>query len=46
MGKSNNNHTPIPIDKDLWQDFQDLCDDEGLTFEEGIEICDYLKNVG
>lgn len=37
MGNGEDKLTPILIDKNLWQDFEDLCDDEGLTFEEGIE---------
>lgn len=37
MGKSKSNLMPVLIDKDLWQDFEDLCDDEDLSFEEGIE---------
>lgn len=37
MGNGEDKLTPILIDKNLWQDFEDLCDDEGLTFEESIE---------
>ncbi|MBQ0045694.1 MAG: hypothetical protein KBS35_02285 [Mycoplasma sp.] len=37
MGNGEDKLTPILIDKNLWQDFEDLCDDEDLTFEEGIE---------
>ncbi|MCQ2776595.1 MAG: hypothetical protein MJ217_02615 [Bacilli bacterium] len=36
MGKSKSDSTPIAIEKTLCEDFKDLCDDEGLTFNEGI----------